>query len=134
MTLSFGDYEIDVERRELRRAKAPGSQRRYRRRACGHTSASAHQYRLQRPALSRHFDHRRGRRRRLSRFKKDRRRCISSPRLRAHKRISSSIPAPTTCAILVDVVDYPDSKKIAVAAGVKNADFKTATYVGLGRL
>jgi hypothetical protein len=28
-------------------------------------------------------------------------------------------------------VDYPDSKKIA---GVKNADFKTATYVGLGRL
>jgi hypothetical protein len=29
------------------------------------------------------------------------------------------------------VVDYPDSKKIA---GVKNADFKTATYVGLGRL
>jgi len=34
----------------------------------------------------------------------------------------------------VDVVDYPDSKKIAVAAGVKNADFKTATYVGLGRL
>src|SRR6516165_10338738 len=32
------------------------------------------------------------------------------------------------------VVDYPDSKKIAVAAGVKNADFKTATYVGLGRI
>jgi uncharacterized cupin superfamily protein len=34
----------------------------------------------------------------------------------------------------VDVVDYPESGKIAVAAGVKNADFKTATYVGLGRL
>jgi len=34
----------------------------------------------------------------------------------------------------VDVVDYPDSGKIAVAAGVKNGDFKTATYVGLGRL
>jgi hypothetical protein len=34
----------------------------------------------------------------------------------------------------VDVVDYPDSKKIAIAAGVKDADFKTATYVGLGRL
>src|SRR5215831_16796256 len=34
----------------------------------------------------------------------------------------------------VDVGDYPDSKKIAVAAGVKNADFKTATYVGLGRI
>jgi len=34
----------------------------------------------------------------------------------------------------VDVVDYPDSNKIAVAAGIKNADFKTATYVGLGRI
>ena len=34
----------------------------------------------------------------------------------------------------VDVVDYPDSKKIAVAAGIKNADFKTATFVGLGRI
>src|SRR5215471_1340093 len=27
----------------------------------------------------------------------------------------------------VDIVDYPDSKKIAVTAGIKNADFKTAT-------
>jgi uncharacterized cupin superfamily protein len=34
----------------------------------------------------------------------------------------------------VDLVDYPDSKKIAVAAGVKNADFKTATYAGVGRI
>ena len=34
----------------------------------------------------------------------------------------------------VDFVDYPGSNKIAIAAGVKNADFKTATYVGLGRL
>ncbi len=34
----------------------------------------------------------------------------------------------------MDIVDYPDSKKIAVAAGVKNADFKTATYAGVGRL
>lgn len=34
----------------------------------------------------------------------------------------------------VDVIDYPDSKKVAMAAGVKNADFKTATYAGLGRL
>ena len=34
----------------------------------------------------------------------------------------------------VDLVDYPDSKKIAVAAGIKNADFKTATYAGVGRL
>jgi uncharacterized cupin superfamily protein len=34
----------------------------------------------------------------------------------------------------VDLVDYPDSGKIAVAAGIKNADFKTATYAGVGRL
>ena len=34
----------------------------------------------------------------------------------------------------VDVVDYPDSKKLAVGAGIKNADFRTATYVGIGRL
>jgi uncharacterized cupin superfamily protein len=34
----------------------------------------------------------------------------------------------------VDLVEYPDSGKIGVAAGIKNADFKTATYVGMGRL
>jgi uncharacterized cupin superfamily protein len=34
----------------------------------------------------------------------------------------------------VDLVDYPDSGKIAVAAGIKNADFKTATYAGVGRM
>jgi uncharacterized cupin superfamily protein len=34
----------------------------------------------------------------------------------------------------VDLVDYPDSGKIAVAAGIKNADFKTATYAKVGRL
>jgi uncharacterized cupin superfamily protein len=34
----------------------------------------------------------------------------------------------------VDVVEYPDSKKIGVAAGIKNADFKTATYAGMGRI
>jgi uncharacterized cupin superfamily protein len=33
-----------------------------------------------------------------------------------------------------DIVDYPDSDKIGLAAGVKNADFSTATYVGMGRL
>jgi uncharacterized cupin superfamily protein len=33
-----------------------------------------------------------------------------------------------------DVVEYPDSGKVAMAAGVRNADFKTATYVGMGRL
>jgi uncharacterized cupin superfamily protein len=34
----------------------------------------------------------------------------------------------------VDVIDYPDSDKIAVGAGIKNADFKTATYAAVGRL
>jgi uncharacterized cupin superfamily protein len=34
----------------------------------------------------------------------------------------------------VDIVEYPDSRKVAMAAGVKNADFKNATYVGMGRL
>ena len=29
----------------------------------------------------------------------------------------------------VDVCEYPDSNKVAIAAGVKNADFKTATIV-----
>ncbi len=33
-----------------------------------------------------------------------------------------------------EVVDYPDSGKIGVTAGVKNADFKTATFLGMGRL
>jgi hypothetical protein len=53
----------------------------------------------------------------------------------ARKRTSSSLRyLGISTGGGVDVVDYPDSKKIAVAAGVKNADFKTATYVGLGRL
>ena len=34
----------------------------------------------------------------------------------------------------VDVVDYPDSGKIGVVAGIENADFSTATYVGMGRI
>src|SRR4051812_4674759 len=34
----------------------------------------------------------------------------------------------------VDVVDYPDSDKIGVAAGVKNGDFKTATIAKMGRI
>jgi uncharacterized cupin superfamily protein len=34
----------------------------------------------------------------------------------------------------VDLVDYPDSGKIAVAAGIKNAEFKTATYAKVGRM
>ena len=34
----------------------------------------------------------------------------------------------------VDVIEYPDSGKIAIGAGIKNADFKTATIVGVGRL
>ena len=34
----------------------------------------------------------------------------------------------------VDVVDYPDSGKMAVAAGIKNADMSTATYRAVGRI
>jgi uncharacterized cupin superfamily protein len=34
----------------------------------------------------------------------------------------------------VDVVEYPDSGKMAVAAGVKNQDFKSATFVGMGKI
>jgi uncharacterized cupin superfamily protein len=34
----------------------------------------------------------------------------------------------------VDIVEYPDSAKIGAAAGVKNGDFKSATYVAMGRL
>jgi uncharacterized cupin superfamily protein len=34
----------------------------------------------------------------------------------------------------VDIVEYPDSQKIAAAAGIKNADFKTATFAGMGRM
>lgn len=34
----------------------------------------------------------------------------------------------------VDVVEYPDTGKIGVGAGIKNADFKTATYRALGRV
>jgi uncharacterized cupin superfamily protein len=37
-------------------------------------------------------------------------------------------------AASAEVVDYPDSKKIGVTAGVKNGDFKSATFLGLGRL
>lgn len=33
-----------------------------------------------------------------------------------------------------DVVEYPDTGKIGVAAGIKNGDFKTATYKALGRV
>jgi len=34
----------------------------------------------------------------------------------------------------VDVIDYPDSQKIGVAAGVKNGDLSTATYKAFGRV
>jgi len=33
----------------------------------------------------------------------------------------------------VDVVEYPDSKKYAVAAGVKNGDFRTASFAHIAR-
>jgi uncharacterized cupin superfamily protein len=34
----------------------------------------------------------------------------------------------------MDIVEYPDSGKMAAAAGVKGADFRTATYRALGRI
>jgi uncharacterized cupin superfamily protein len=34
----------------------------------------------------------------------------------------------------VDVIEYPDSGKVAMAAGIHNADFKTATYANMGRV
>jgi uncharacterized cupin superfamily protein len=34
----------------------------------------------------------------------------------------------------VDIVEYPDSGKMAAAAGIKNADFKTATFKAMGRV
>ena len=34
----------------------------------------------------------------------------------------------------VDVCDYPESGKMAVAAGIRNADFTTATFKGMGRI
>jgi uncharacterized cupin superfamily protein len=33
-----------------------------------------------------------------------------------------------------DIVEYPDSGKIGVAAGIKNGDFRSATIAGMGRL
>jgi len=33
-----------------------------------------------------------------------------------------------------EVVDYPDSGKIGVMAGVKGGDFRSASYAGVGRL
>lgn len=37
-------------------------------------------------------------------------------------------------AAAAEVVDYPDSGKIGVMAGVKNGDFMSATYRGMGRM
>ena len=34
----------------------------------------------------------------------------------------------------VDVIEYPDSGKVAAAAGIKNADFRTATFKTLGHV
>lgn len=34
----------------------------------------------------------------------------------------------------VDVIDYPDSGKVGIGAGIKNADFSTATYKAIGRI
>jgi uncharacterized cupin superfamily protein len=37
-------------------------------------------------------------------------------------------------AAAAEVVDYPDSAKVGVTAGVKDGDFTKATYRGLGRM
>jgi uncharacterized cupin superfamily protein len=34
----------------------------------------------------------------------------------------------------VDIIDYPDSGKVGLAAGIKNSDFKTATYAAMGHV
>ena len=34
----------------------------------------------------------------------------------------------------VDIVEYPETGKIAAAAGIRNADFKTATFVAMGHV
>ena len=34
----------------------------------------------------------------------------------------------------VDIVEYPDSGKMAAAAGISNADFSTATYKAMGHV
>lgn len=34
----------------------------------------------------------------------------------------------------VDVCEYPDTGKVGIVAGIRDADFKTATYMGLGKL
>jgi len=33
-----------------------------------------------------------------------------------------------------DIVEYPDSGKMAAAAGIRNGDFRTATFKTLGRV
>jgi uncharacterized cupin superfamily protein len=34
----------------------------------------------------------------------------------------------------VDVIEYPDTGKVGIAAGIKNGDFRTATYQGMGKV
>jgi uncharacterized cupin superfamily protein len=56
----------------------------------------------------------------------------------AHQIVNSSKGELRYLAIgangAVDILDYPDSGKVAYAAGIKHGDFKTATIQGLGRL
>jgi uncharacterized cupin superfamily protein len=56
----------------------------------------------------------------------------------AHQIVNSSSADLCFLAISTigeaDIVEYPDTGKVALAAGIKNADFKTATYKGLGHL
>lgn len=34
----------------------------------------------------------------------------------------------------VDIVEYPDTGKVGIAAGIKNRDFRTATYRAMGKV
>jgi len=34
----------------------------------------------------------------------------------------------------VDIIEYPDSGKVGMAAGVKDGDLKSATYTAMGRV
>jgi len=56
----------------------------------------------------------------------------------AHQIVNTSVKDLCFLAISTigeaDVVEYPDTGKVAMAAGIKNADFRTATYKALGHL
>jgi uncharacterized cupin superfamily protein len=56
----------------------------------------------------------------------------------AHQIVNTSMDELRFLAIStigeVDVVDYPNTGKVGVAAGVRNSDFSTATFKSLGHV